>query len=74
MSADKKRSAHTAIVRVVYGLLTLLGGFIAAAAWSGIPQLPGQRVIPMFVIVGMIVIAVLVILLGLIARIMNPDK
>jgi hypothetical protein len=27
MSAGKRRSAHTVIIRAVYGLLTLLGGF-----------------------------------------------
>lgn len=74
MSVDKKRRMHITIMRCIYGLLALLGGFIAAAAWSGIPQLPGHRVIPMFVIIGIVAIILLVLILGVTARIINPNK
>ncbi|CUX30950.1 hypothetical protein [Clostridium sp. C105KSO13] len=74
MSDDKKRSTHAVLMRWIYGLLTLFGVFLAAAAWSGIPQMPGQRVIPTFVIAGMITILLLVMVLCISARIINPDK
>lgn len=74
MSDDKKRSTHAVLMRWIYGLLALLGAFLAAAAWSGIPQMPGHRVIPTFVIAGLITILLLVIALGIAARIINPDK